>query len=100
MFFNSFWLLLFAITALNVAWPSSAEFLSSLILPNAQDEVDAVWRQVPVKLMSASFQIYILMCLVQIGQLTFGRMALVMFSMSDIVGVQQFGKSNLILVKC
>ena len=74
---------------LNIANPSSPEFLSSLfLLPDG----DRLLGWVLPVVMSSTFQAYILVCLVQVVQLIFGPIALFIFTMSDIVGGQQRGK--------
>ena len=92
--FSSYWLMLVAIAALSVSRPSSPEFLSSLFLSKVQDEGGSISLRATVTLMSSTFQLYILICFVQIMQLMFGPILFFMFTMSDIAGFQQQGKMS------
>ena len=87
--FNSFWLVLVAIAALNVVRPSSPEFFSSLFLSSVQQEGESIWLRAMVTLMSSTFQVYVLICYVQVLEPIFGPILLFMFTLSDITGGQK-----------
>ena len=81
-----------AIGALSVSRPSSPQFLSSLFISNVREEVDSIWLRATVTLISSTFHVYILICLVQISQLIAGPIVLFMFTISDIAGGQPQSK--------
>ena len=81
-FYYTLWAEVGAVAALNMTRPTSPEFLSSLVMRNAQP---AAYVSILVTLGSSVFQAYLYTCIAQNGQLWSGTMLLFMFPMADLV---------------
>ena len=79
---QGFWVSAGLITALNIALPSSTQFLSSLVLRGAP-ETD-ITNQILATLGSSVFQLYLLVCLAQTCILVVGTLMFFTFPMADV----------------
>ena len=89
MFWTSFhyyeWSLLGALAMLNIARPSSPEFLSSLFIQNSLADISI---RIPITLASAIYQAYVAACVAQVWNLAAVPLMLFIFTMPDFLTVE------------
>lgn len=88
--YYSSWSLVSAIAALNLALPTSPQFLSSVVLHKDTN----LYVQIIVTLVSSTFQAYLLMVYAQAATLCLGTVMLFTFTMSSIAGNSNGATSN------
>ena len=95
-FYHSHLLMRFSIVAFNIARPNSPEFLSSVVGQRNAETPMIVF--IMVMLLSSIFQMHLLTCFAQVGQLLVGPMFIFMFTMPETfertVGSRSSGNSR------